>query len=256
MTTKVRIDPHAHLYDSYSTREWARAAFSNLRGGVERAAEVIVVDRQGQDSLSRLRREVPSFADWRDLWDGQAGRIEFDEGALTVVQGVQYVTSERIEVLGLGVARAAPDAMMASEYVAMVTDAGGLACLPWSPGKWLGARGEVVRRLLDTTPTTGMTVGDIALRSPLGPPSSLLRYAQRRGISVLSGTDPLPRVEDQYLIGSFGLEVVAEEADAVGSWGALKGVLVAPGALQPWGRRNSVATAVRRFIASLTKDKR
>ena len=284
MTITVRLDPHAHLYDSYSIREWCRAAFSNLGGksprntpvgttgapifrartpgaavvssaddGANRdiAVVVIVVDREGQDSLARLRREVPSFADWNELWDGQAGRIEFDEGALTVIRGVQYVTSERIEVLGLGVERAAPDAMAASEYVSIITDGGGLACLPWSPGKWLGARGKVVRRMLDGTPSTILTVGDISIRSHLGPPSALLRYARQKGFSVLSGTDPLPRVQDQSLVGSFGLEFSADGDDALACWTGLKNALVAPQSLKPWGRRNSAGTALQRFIASI-----
>ena len=251
MTITVRIDPHAHLYDSYSTREWSRAAFSNLGGRPDVGAVVIVVDREGQDSLARLRREVPSFADWKNVWDGQAGRIEFDEGALTVIRGVQYVASERIEVLGLGVERAAPDAMAASEYVSIITDLGGLSCLPWSPGKWLGARGGVVRRMLDGTPSTILTVGDISIRSHIGPPSALLRYARQKGFSVLSGTDPLPRVQDQSLVGSFGLEFSADGEDALASWTGLKNALVAPHTLKPWGRRNSTAMALQRFISSI-----
>ena len=249
MTTTVRLDPHAHLYDSYSTREWCRAAFSNLGGKPDVTAVVIVVDREGQDSLARLRLEVPSFADWRDLWDGQAGRVEFDEGALTVIRGVQYVASERIEVLGLGVERAAPDAMAASEYVSIITELGGLSCLPWSPGKWLGARGGVVRRLLDGTPSTILTVGDISLRSQVGPPSSLLRYARNKGFSVLAGTDPLPRPQDQSLVGAFGIEIAAGED--VFSWESLKNALIAPQMCKVWGRRNSAGTALQRFISSI-----
>jgi len=251
MTTTVRLDPHAHLYDSYSTRDWCCAAFSNLGGGPEVASVVIVVDRDGQDSIERLRCEVPSFADWKDIWDGQAGRIELDEGALTVIRGVQYVSNERIEVLGLGVERAAPDRMAASEYLSIITELGGLSCLPWSPGKWLGARGAVVRRLLDATPATILTVGDIAIRSPIGPPSSLLRYARKKGFSVLAGTDPLPRVQDQLLVGAFGIETSTDAGNILSSWSELKNALVAPQALKTWGQRNSAGTALQRFISSI-----
>lgn len=252
MTSTVRIDPHAHLYDSYSAKEWCHAALNNLGGGNEVAAVVIVVDREGQDSLARLRREVPSFGQWTDIWDGTAGQLTLGGGTLTIIQGVQYVTSESIEVLALGVERNAPDRLPALEYTSLINDQGGLACIPWSPGKWLGARGAVVRRLIDTTPTNRLVVGDIAIRSRMGPPSFLLGYAKRRGLSVWSGTDPLPRSQDQSLVGSFGLELRSnvEVNLLLASWSVLKETLLLPNGFGVWGRRNSVGQALQRFLSS------
>lgn len=250
MATLCRIDPHAHLYDSFSARAWCEAAARNLGGSPSLPAFVVVVDRDGQDSLSRLRAEVPSFGTWSDVWGGAAGRISLGASDLTVIQGTQYVTSERIEVLALGVKRAAPDRMMASEYVSLINEQGGLACLPWSPGKWLGARGEVVRRVLDTTPSTVVTVGDISIRSRLGPPSSLLRYARQKGFAVLSGTDPLPRLRDERLVGSFGLELSLADG-APSTWEDLKNALISPSCQHAWGHRNSLPLAVARFLSSV-----
>jgi len=250
MVNSCRIDPHAHLYDSFALREWSHAAIRNLRGTPEVPALVIVVDREGQDSMARLKGDGSAFADVTNVWEGRAVSLSFEDGQLTVIQGTQYVTSERIEVLALGVQRAAPDGMTAAEYVSIVTEQGGLPCLPWSPGKWLGSRGGVVRRVLDTTPSTVVTVGDISIRSRLGPPSGLLRYAKGRGFSVLSGTDPLPRVEDECLVGSFGLEVSLGESALV-SWASLKNALIVPSSIRSWGRRNSLPLAAKRFISSL-----
>lgn len=250
MATQCRIDPHAHLYDSFSTREWCHAAIRNLGVSADSPAIVITVDRDGQDSLGRLREEAPGFSNLSTIWEGKACALSLEGRTLIVVQGTQYVTSERVEVLSLGTQRAAPDGMTAAEYVSMITEQGGLACLPWSPGKWLGGRGQVVRRLLDATPPTILTVGDISIRSRLGPPSALLSYAKGKGFSVLTGTDPLPRVEDERLVGSFGLEVVLEE-EGLASWENLKSSLISPGSLRSWGRRNSLPVAARRFLASL-----
>lgn len=250
MVTSLRIDPHAHLYDTFALREWSHAAIRNLRGSAEVPAVVIVVDRDGQDSIARLKGDGVAFADVADALEGRGVSLSYEDGDLTVVQGTQYVTSERIEVLALGVQRAAPDRMTAAEYISIITEQGGLPCLPWSPGKWLGSRGGVVRRVLDTTPSTVVTVGDISIRSSLGPPSALLRYARSRGYSVLSGTDPLPRVEDERLVGSFGVEVSLEE-NAPLSWEAIKNAFISPGATRSWGRRNSLPLAAKRFISSL-----
>lgn len=251
MANRCRIDPHAHLYDSFSTREWCQAAVRNLGGTAEVPAIVITVDRAGQDSLSRLRGDAPAFADVSNIWESKACSVSLDGCELIVIQGTQYVTSERIEVLSLGAQRAVPDGMTASEYVAIITEQGGLACLPWSPGKWLGSRGQVVRRLLDVTPPTILTVGDISIRSRLGPPSALLRYARGKGFAVLAGTDPLPRVEDERLVGSFGLEVALED-ESVASWENLKRALISPGSMRSWGERNSLPVAARRFLSSIS----
>jgi hypothetical protein len=253
MNALLRIDTHAHLYDSYSVKEWCEAAFRNLGGGADVTPMVFVVDREGQDSLDRLRREVPSFAEWRDVWNGQAGVAHLGAGPLVIVQGVQYVTSERLEVLGVGVQRFSPDGSCASEFVTRIGELGGLACLPWSPGKWLGSRGEVVRTLLNSTSAATLLVGDIAIRSRIGPPSSLLSYARRKGFTVLLGTDPLPTKSDEVLVGTLGVELSLEcpTEDVLRSWSNLKEALLSAGAIARWGARNSPLKATRRFISSI-----
>jgi hypothetical protein len=255
MAHLVRIDTHAHLYDAYSVRAWCYAAFRNLGGGPEVTPVVFVVDRDGQDSLARLRREVPSFAEWQDLWDGRAGAVRLGGGSLFIVQGVQYVTSERIEVLGFGVERVCPDGSPASEYISRIEELDGLACLPWSPGKWLGSRGEVVRTLLDTKPVATLLAGDISMRSRVGPPSSLLSYARRKGVVILFGTDPLPGTRDEELVGSFGVEVAlaCSPEKVLSSWSALKDAILLPGSRTTWGSRNSPARAALRFFSSLIR---
>lgn len=253
MNALLRIDAHAHLYDSYSVKEWCEAAVRNLGGGVDSTSVVFVVDREGQDSLARLRREVPSFGDWQEMWDGQAGIARLGDGSLVIVQGVQYVTSERLEVLGLGVQRSSPDGSSATEYISHIGELGGLACLPWSPGKWLGSRGRVVRNLLDTTATSALIAGDISIRSRFGPPSSLLRYARRRGFRVLYGTDPLATKSDEELVGSFGVELVVTRPvdEVVSSWSGLQHAILSAGTISQWGTRNSPLKAARRFVSSV-----
>ncbi len=251
----LRIDTHAHLYDDYSVKEWCLAAFRNLGGDDGGAPVVFVMDRHGQCSLERLRREVPAFAEWHDLWDGRAGMVRLGNGSLLVVQGVQYVTSERIEVLGLGVERAFPDGAPAAECISRIVELGGLACLPWSPGKWLGSRGKVVRTILNTCPARGLFVGDISIRSQFGPPSSLLRYARKRGVPVLFGTDPLPPKSDEDLVGSFGTQIALQRShqEVMRSWGDLKGEILSAVKISRWGARNSPLRATRRFISSVCR---
>jgi hypothetical protein len=253
MPHTLRIDTHAHLYDDYSVKEWCYAAVRNLGGCDEVCTAVCVVDRDGQDSLARLRREVPSFGEWRDLWKGLAGIAHLGTGSLLIVRGVQYVTSERIEVLGLGVERFSPDGSSAGEYISRIEELNGLACLPWSPGKWLGARGKVVKALLDTYSANALVVGDISMRSRFGPPSTLLPYARKKGFPVLFGTDPLPSQADERLVGSFGSEISLTRSpdELLDSWATLKEILLSSGTLRPCGARNSALQAARRFVSSV-----
>jgi hypothetical protein len=253
MHRALRIDTHAHLYDTYSAEAWCYAAFRNLAGSPEAPAIVMVVDRDGQDSLGRLRREVPSFGQWQDVWNGKAGIAHLAHGQLFVVQGVQYVTRERLEVLGFGVQRVLEDGEFAAEYIARIVELDGLACLPWSPGKWLGRRGGVVRGLLDTVSKNVLSVGDISMRPRLGPPSILLSYARHRGFQTLLGTDPLPPKTDEELVGSLGIEVSLRQsvANALSSWSALKVALLSSESTRQWGVRNSPLRAVRRFVCSI-----
>lgn len=254
----VRFDPHAHLYDSYPVKEWCNAAYANLKGS-EGACVVIVVDRAGQDSFERLRREVPTFGTWYEAplqsGDGvsEAGTIEWNQKRLHVIRGVQYVSVERLEVLALGVGRSVPDGAPAAELIDRIRREGGIACLPWSPGKWLGSRGTVVRRIMRGSSPREFVFGDIAIRTALGPCSLVLRRARRARFLVICGTDPLPDPRDATLVGSFGMQI---NVDTLPSNERLFSDLLAPalvGAIPcgPYGRRNGVARAVRRFISTL-----
>jgi hypothetical protein len=244
------MDPHGHLYDAYSVKAWCRAAVTNLAAGSDALAVVVVVDRQNQDSLARLRREVPSFGSWKDLPGSLAGMAEVDGQKLLVVQGVQYVSLERIEVLGLGVGRVLSDGLTTGEYIDAIIRGGGVPCLPWSPGKWLGARGRVVKTLLETHSPSTLAVGDIAIRSVLGPPSALLRYARQRGYRVFYGTDPLPSPRDESLVGTFGVEISGISfSDECGRVDTILEAMRSPeAAFKQLGKRNSGCRAVGRFV--------
>lgn len=245
----LKIDPHAHLYDSYDAQPWCEAALGNLgSGGI-----VVVVDRAGQDSCARLAKEVPAFATWSELPASMGGVVSWANGqTIIVVRGVQYVASERIEVLGLGVGRQCDDGERAETLLKVIKTAGGVACLPWSPGKWLGKRGDVVQGLLERSSPHDFVVGDIALRSTVGPYSLLLARAKRRGYSVVCGSDPLPRSQDQSLVGSFGMSIIGTAPAAASEqvrWALAR--LASGEGISVCGRRNGVLEAASRFLSAM-----
>ncbi len=246
--TTVRFDPHAHLYDCYSLKRWVDAAITNLSRDLKDILPVVfVVDREGQDSFERLRREVPMFGDWEESPDGRSGLVTVFSGKLLVIRGVQYVAKEKIEVLGLGVSRRMADGAPAVDLLELIRDESGVPCLPWSPGKWLGRRGRLVRQLLESNTPNTLTVGDISMRTFFGPPSPLLRFARGQGYSMLYGTDPLPRKGDEQLVGSFGRAIKKlPEGELVPA--ILESLFKGAEALKTCGRRNSPLRAAVRYF--------
>jgi hypothetical protein len=258
--TVVRFDPHAHLYDCYPLKEWCEAAHRNLRGE-DGVCAVIIVDRAGQDSFARFQREAASFGAWREASPegedrvSEAGVVEWSDKSLIVIRGVQYVSVERIEVLALGAARSVPDGAPAGELVDLVRREGGVPCLPWSPGKWIGARGRVVQKIMKETSPRALVFGDIAIRTNFGPLSLLLRRARRSRFLVACGTDPLPIAEDLKLVGSFGMQVqvdISPTVDTIFS-GVIQPALLGDISCARWGQRNGVWRALRRFVTCASK---
>lgn len=230
----LTLDPHAHLYDTFSSHGWVVAALRNLKNGsisqIGKLAPsfncVTVVDRSGQDSFLRLRREISDFASWEEWGEDGSGSSSSLIASITLhnsgerlylIRGVQYVSIERIEVLGLGVNREAKDgALAALGLIDLISNAGGVACLPWSPGKWLAARGRVVSEIISSGDNKGVCFGDIALRVSLGVPSVHLRRSAARGFRILAGSDPLAIGFDESLVGSYGVCINIQGSEIAG----------------------------------------
>jgi hypothetical protein len=248
----LRIDFHAHLYDVYPVRTWCLAAIANLQLRSDIGGVLVVVDREGQDSFARLKREVVQFGSFMERPTAQGNaeqallaEVVVEGKTLFILRGVQYVSAEKLEVLGLGVARSVPDGLSCFEILQLITEQDGIPCLPWSPGKWLGALAEYGG--------SSLTFGDIAIRSRIGPPSLLLSRARRSGFPVLCGTDPLPRKQDSELVGSYGAEIRLVGPAGVQSFvSAPKAFLVNQiNKIRPWGGPNGPFTSLQRFISSL-----
>ncbi len=256
----IRLDPHAHLYDPYRLADWIEAAILNLAPDNDAERAVIIVDRQGQDSFARIEREISDIGSWRVAQpesgsnaDAINGVVTFKDKTLNVVRGVQYVSAEKIEVLGWGVKRECDDGAPCQDLVEKIKASGGVVCLPWSPGKWIGKRGKIVNEVLRLNSPDNLVLGDIAIRSRFGPPSVILRRAKRASFQIICGTDPLPRREDARLVGSYGVELFApSELDSRDRVLELLQLIKSPVIpKRVWGRPSVPVAALERFISSL-----
>lgn len=255
-----RVDCHAHLYPGYDVANWVRSAVSNLTQSETSGnamPAVVVVDRVGIScrgvleaaSLEGICSLDAILADGSFLVSIDSSPGKKDK--LLVIPGTQSIAKEGIEVLGIGSGCRPDEKIPAADQVRSILAAGGLPCIPWSPGKWIGRRGKVVHALLDIFGPHNLAVGDIGMRSTWGPPSPLLTHARSSGFPCLLGSDPLPRRGEESQVGSFGVVVTGTPMSSSGvvAWllEQLRDPLKVTGA---HGSRNSPVTAARRFLSS------
>ena len=169
-----KADCHVHFYEIYSPEVFLESAKKNL----------------GSDGILYFTHRYGIEPDWEKIYpkietisDG-VKRIE----GITFVCGYQIVTSEKIEILNLASNTVIPDGLSATEALTKVD---GIPVLPWSPGKWLGKRGEIIKSL-------DAYGGKILYKD------FLVDFERFKGI--LPGTDPLPRKGEERLVGRIGVE--------------------------------------------------
>jgi hypothetical protein len=166
---------------------------------------------------------------------------------LFLLAGKQVATHERLEVLGLMLREPIPDGLPAYETIARIVAAGGIPVLSWAPGKWLFARGRLVRELVAAASPDQLALGDSSLR-PMGwPESSITRTARRRGCLILPGSDPLPLPGEERQLGAYGF-VYEGSFDPDQPSASIRALLAGrPDRIVPAGRRNTILQVVSRL---------
>ncbi len=259
--SRISADGHVHLYPGYRLDR----AFDCLLSHLDRNA-VAAWQGDPQDTVRLAflaeRSDCRFFEQMRTgMIDPAAAGLELlaprEETCLTLlhrgarplylVAGRQVVTRERLEVLGLAMREPVPNGLPAREAIERIVAAKGFPVIPWAPGKWLGARGRLVRRLLAEARPGALALGDSSLR-PLGwPEPGPIREARRRGLAVLPGSDPLPLPDEESQMGAYGF-VCEGPFDAEHPTESVRALLADPSApILPAGRRNALAQVMARL---------
>lgn len=205
----IILDTHVHLYPCYDRAVALCTLAASLRGLAGDAVRVgLLTERYDSDAFCALREGGAGTCGVEPLGnDALRISVPGEDQPIYLVAGWQVVTSERIEVLALCAEDRIEDGCPAGEVIERIHAGGGVPALSWSPGKWLGARGKLIRGILDRHSPGQLVLGDTSLR-PFGMPEpSLLRYARRRGYAVVAGTDALPFAGEARLLGTYGSSV-------------------------------------------------
>lgn len=214
----LTADGHVHVYPFMSIQnvlDSARRNFSKfceLEKQSDAVGLLFVADPEGLNGYDRFvsigENGGPEAADdWTRLNnDSRSVTLRHSSGAvITAVKGQQLITSEGLEVLGMGYDATLKSGLTLSSTIAKIRHAGGWSLLAWGVGKWLGRRGRLVNDLIIAE--RGST--DIMLADNGGRPWFWVRVpqfeiAKAEGMRILAGTDPLPLRGEEYRIGSYG----------------------------------------------------
>jgi hypothetical protein len=255
-------DGHVHLYPAFDQLAlFAQAIARSERLGAPLALLLAeCVDEGGFRGLQRAldtgprgRLHALRLRATKEACSVAIGAEPGTAGSVLVVAGRQLVSREGLEVLALCLDPDDPlyalgDRELAAEaLVRRALDAGTAAVLPWGVGKWLGARGRLVKALVGERALAAdplFFVGDIAHRAWPWPTPAAFRGAAR----VLAGTDPLPLAGLEPRVASYGFRIEGE-LDPWRPAASLLELLRARAPLATAGRRATLPAMLREQLA-------
>lgn len=256
------VDAHVHIHECFDLSRFFDHAYRNFADQAHRSGwpaafdgVLMLTESAGVNQFSRLVESAASSAtlpgDWRTSLTDEALLLAIaaeDGRHLFVLSGRQIVTSERLEVLALGLADDIEDGLPISDVIRRVQDGGAICVLPWGFGKWTGRRGRIIRELIETDLGSNLFLGDNAGRLGLWRAPDEFSQATRRGIGILPGTDPLPWPNQVVAPARFGSMLDARLPDA-GRFAFIRQRLIADSArIQPYGNLERLLPFVKHQI--------
>ena len=218
------IDAHVHIYSEFDIEQFFTAAFDNfLRASKneklsDSAGYVLALaEGEGYDVFSSLSQNAVSFENTPERQTGPDSLVFYrtaepdsllvckGKETIALLAGRQHISRENIEVISLfSSVKLEEKAMSLADLAQTVAANGGIVVLPWGVGKWLGGRGEIVRKFLDTAYEFPLFLGDNGNRPSFWPTPSLFRIAHEKHVPLLSGSDPLPLASHYSRVATSG----------------------------------------------------
>jgi hypothetical protein len=260
------IDAHVHVHDCFQLDSFFEQAHHNFEqaarehGWGPALGVLMLTESEGVDRFGRLTgMAAGSGADPGTRTAGWRIHTTLDPAALVaasggrrllLVSGRQVVAREGLEVLLLGTRSSVPDGRPIRDVLEEGARLGALRVIPWGAGKWWFGRGRLLNELIaDAHPGNGFFLGDGAGRPFFWSKPRHFALAERRGLRILPGTDPLPFPHQVGRAGGFGFRLHGTVDLASPSEG-IKAALRDPASrLTPFGRPEGLAPFVRNQIA-------
>lgn len=214
------IDAHVHIYDCFDLGAFFSHAYQNFMRQAQQldvhdfAGILLLTESRGCNWFDLLKKNInspdklpASLGEWQLQDTSETNSLLLkrnDNEYLILVAGRQLATRERLEVLAIGTTSEISDGLSLHEAYTQTVAEGALAIIPWGAGKWLGKRGELLKKFLEDKHSGEVYLGDNSGRPAIWKNIAHFSQARRRGIAILPGSDPLPFRKECWRPGSFG----------------------------------------------------
>lgn len=251
-------DAHVHIYPCYPLEDALSAAAINLDllaaeyGDKQTQRAICLTERSDCNFFEQLSAGELSakLGRWRSEPTADESCVKITEdslGSIYIFAGRQVATAERLELLLLGSDQKIADGVSFSEGQKEAASRGAIAALNWAPGKWMFSRKEIVRDLIANSTSENLLLCDTSLRPAGWSRPKLMDDAAAKGLSIYSGSDPLPFVGEQQLIGRYGF-ASEQSLDPQQPLSSLQNILRNPQWFSIVGQRSSLLNSALRNI--------
>lgn len=218
----ILFDSHVHIYDCYSIKRFFSFVQKNFENqsaklGSEKYIGVLfLTETRNEDYFQKLNKNLFES----DLNELNLKRVKNNESDsivyesknnnyIVIIPGRQIITSEKLEVLSVGSSKYIDYDKSLKQSVDMIELYGALPVLPWGVGKWAGKRKKIIEDFLESNEDLKYFLGDNGGRPVFWSTPGLFKTADKKGILILRGSDPLPLREQEEKVGKFGFYIRA-----------------------------------------------
>lgn len=258
----ILADAHVHIYSCFELSKLLDSAFNNF----ERvAAEIdnnssysafLLLTETSKDNyfnyLTTLAKNNPQLSSELSIEttaENCSLVIRHRNNHLYLIAGRQIVTAENLEVLALANNCQIEDGKPIGVAIAETIDRGGIPVIPWGFGKWMGRRGAILEKLLESHDFPYLFLGDNSGRPNFWSNPQLFERASQWNLKILPGSDPLPFASEADRAGSFGFTVTGK-IDAKTPARSIKQILLdSPLKLETYGALETPYRFIRNQIA-------
>jgi hypothetical protein len=215
----ILADGHVHIHRQFQENICLRCALTNFArvatlhnfsGNID---NVLFLTESSNIDWFRRQHDCAdkNFIDKQNGYQfkvtGETNSLYFEKdslGRLFLIAGRQIITTERIEVLALGLENAYPDGHSLSKTLSDLQQTNSIIVIPWGVGKWLGKRGRIIASFLSDLPFGSFFLGDTGNRPSFWPLPVFFHPLGQLPPLNLPGSDPLPLANQENRIGKTG----------------------------------------------------
>jgi len=253
------LDTHLHLYPVYDLpRAFNQLLDRTASAGPEVSRVACMAERhdcQYFREIAEARIALAGFAVEQDQ-ENEIRLVRQKDGlSLTLLPGRQVITREKIEILALAYTEMVVDGQPALDVIYQINQQDGVAVLPWSPGKWFGERGELIKTLITGLENHDFLIGDTTLRPYGWGTPRLMKQAAQLGFGIVAGSDPLPFSGEESWLGAY--YTVVESQNAYAATALLKAIKHGDSSLswQSAGKRSNIINLFDRLKKNAASKK-